>query len=339
MISLFLPLLVSQDAIKVRLVTDEPEVALQILQERQDGKAVTDDDWNKLFSTEGYKRLKDREIGMAKMFPGRDPFTDEAFKTFMLSDDPLKQRKDYQDALDKWKKVDIAECAQRSLSYLPTGSKISATVCYLVKPRHNSFVWGSDGPDPAIMLYLDPSQPAEDLSMTIAHEFHHIGYASTCPSKEYNAWYDKQPKNVQAAQTWLRGFGEGFAVLASGGSDPDGPYHYAAKDVKDSWKSGLAHNAEDMKTLQAFFEDVLNEKLTGDKVTAKASEFYGVVGPWYTTGWVMATTIERAFGRKKLLECYQDPRLIMPTYNEAARKLGGLPLWPEDFVRRMSKSD
>ncbi len=336
MLSLLLPILLHQDAIKVRLVTDESEVALQILQERQDGRSIEDEEWSKLFATEGYKRLKDREIGIAKMFPGREPFTDDAFKKFMLSDDPLKQKKDYQETLDKWKNVDVAACAQRSLSYLPEGSKISATVCYLIKPVHNSFVWGSDGPDPAIMLYLDPSQPSEDLAMTIAHEFHHIGYASTCPSKEYNAWYDKQPKNIQTAQMWLRGFGEGFAVLASSGSDAAQGYAFSTKDVKDAWTKGIADNAENMELLAAFFNDVLDGKLNHDQASAKASEFYGVVGPWYTTGWVMATTIERAFGRKKLLNCYLDPRLLLPTYNAAAKQLGGLPLWPDDLVTRMS---
>ncbi len=335
MLALLIPLFLHQDVIKVRLITDEAEVALQILQERQDGKQIADEEWNKLFATEGYERLKDREIGMAKMFPGRDPFTDDAFKTFMLSDDPLKQRRDYQETLDKWMKVDVAECAKRSLTYLPEGSKISATVCYLIKPRHNSFVWGSDGPDPAVMLYLDPAQASEDLAMTIAHEFHHIGFASTCPSKEYKAWYDKQSEKVQTAQTWLGGFGEGFAVLASCGSKESDGYAFSAPEVKEAWKSGIAKNADNMKTLEAFFSDVLDGKLTKDQTSAKASEFYGMVGPWYTTGWVMATTIEHAFGRKKLLDCYLDPRLLLPTYNAAAKKLGNLPLWPEELVNRM----
>jgi len=336
MVCLLLPFVIRQDAIHVRLLTDEPEVALQILQQRADGKHIADADWSKLFNTEGYKRLKDREIGMAKMFPGRDPFTDEAFKTFMLSDDLLKRRASLQDTLDQWKKIDVASCARISLSYLPKGSSISATVCYLIKPKPNSFVWGSDTNDPAVMLYLDPNAPREDMAMTIAHEFHHIGYESTCPSKEYKEWYAKQPKSVQISQTWLRAFGEGFAVLASAGSVDAEPYEFSRKEVKDAWKVGIANNADNMKKLEAFFEDVLDKKLSEDQASAKASEFYGMVGPWYTTGWVMATTIERAFGRDKLLACYLDPRLLLPTYNDAAKQVGDLPIWPDDLVKRMS---
>src|SRR5437868_11300728 len=117
-----------QGNIKVRLVTDEPEIALQILQQRQEGKTVTDDDWSKLFATEGYKRLKDRELGMKRSF------TEADFRTFMLSDDLLKQRPALEDTLAKWKKVDVAACAHKSLSYLPPGSQVGASVYYLIKP-------------------------------------------------------------------------------------------------------------------------------------------------------------------------------------------------------------
>jgi len=336
MIAVFAALALQADSIRVHLITDEPEVALEILNERADGKAIPESEWTKLFATDGYKRLKNREIGMAKYFHRPDTFTDEAFKMFMLSDDLLKQRNDLSRTLDAWKKVDVADCAKISLSYLPAGSKIGATVYYLIKPKHNSFVWGSDTSDPAVMLYLDPTAAFQDTSMTIAHEFHHIGYESTCPSKEYKAWYDKQPKPMQTAQTWLRAFGEGFAVLASAGNMDATPYAYATQEVKDAFKTGVTQNAENMKTLQSFFTDVLDGKLTEDQAQAKASDFFGLVGPWYTTGWVMATTIERAFGRQRLLDCYLDPRLLLGTYNEAAKKLGNLPLWPDDFVNRLS---
>lgn len=336
MLAALFALSLRQETIHVRLVTDEPEVALQILQERQDGKPISDSDWGRLFATDGYKRLKEREDGIAKFFNTPRSFTDDDFKKFMLSDDLLKQRSALSDTLATWKKVDVPACAHKSLAYLPAGSQISASVYYLIKPKHNSFVWGTDTKDPAVMLYLDPSQPAEDQAMTIAHEFHHIGYESRCPSGDYNAWYAKQPKPKQIAQTWVRAFGEGAAVLASAGSVDAEPYQYSAKDVKDAWKSGISHNADNMKALQQFFNDILAGKMTEDQAQAKAMDFFGMVGPWYTTGWIMDTSIERAFGRPKLIACYQDPRLLLPTYNEAAKRLGNLPQWPDEFVKAMS---
>src|SRR5579885_306262 len=286
MLALLLIAVARQDAIRVKLVTDEPEVALQILQDRQDGKTISNREWDELFQTDGYKRLKDREIGIAKYFHRPGNFTEDDFKKFMMSDDLLKERAALASTLPTWKKVDVAACAHRSISYLPEGSRIAAKVYYLIKPRHNSFVWGSGTKDPAVMLYLDPEAPFQDTAMTIAHEFHHIGYESTCPSAEYNAWYAKQPKRVQTAQTWLRAFGEGYAVLASAGSVDAEPYQWSTPQVKQAWKTGIANNAENMKTLQAFFEDVLDGNLTEDQAQAKASDFYGIVGPWYTTGWV-----------------------------------------------------
>jgi hypothetical protein len=322
--------LLLQQPIHVRLVTDEPEVALQILQKRHESKSITEADWKSLFETEGYKRLKERELGMKR------DFTEEEFKKFMMSDDLLKQRASLESALARWKKVAVEDCARTSLSYLPAGSELRATVMYLIKPRHNSFVWGTDGPDPAVMLYLDPDQATEDQAMTIAHEFHHIGYSSRCPSKEYKVWYEKQPNAKQTALTWLRALGEGFAVLASAGGPDTEPFKYSTKEVKDAFKMGVASNPERMKMLEAFLAEVLDGKLDETKAQERAMEFYGLVGPWYTTGWVIACTIERAFGRQKLLDCYLDPRLILATYNAAAKQLGNLPIWRDELVTRLS---
>ena len=34
--------------------------------------------------------------------------------------------------------------------------------------------------DPAIFLYLDPTETKEEFENTLAHELHHIGYGSGC---------------------------------------------------------------------------------------------------------------------------------------------------------------
>jgi hypothetical protein len=331
MIAPLLALCLQSSAIKVRLVTDEPEIALQILNRREKHEAIPDIEWKALFESDGYRRLKARELGMKRSF------ADEDFKTFMLADSLLSRRQSLEDTLAHWKNVDVAACAQRSLAYLPTGSKISASVYFLIKPKTNSFVWDTDSSDPAVMLYLDPAQPSEDLAITIAHEFHHIGYSSTCPSAEYKAWHDKQPEPKKIALTWLRAFGEGFAVLASGGSSDFQPYQFSGQEVKDAWRDGIAHNRESMRQLESFFREVLSGRMNEEQARAKAMEFYGTVGPWYTTGWIMATSIEKAFGRERLLKCYEDPRLLLATYNEAARKLTGLPRWPEELVAALGE--
>ena len=43
--------------------------------------------------------------------------------------------------------------------------------------------------------------------------------------------------------------------------------------------------------------------------------FFGNPGPWYTVGWRMTVTIERRYGRPRLIDCIAEDRLLLPTYN------------------------
>lgn len=320
------------DAIKVRLVVDEPKQAIAILEKRSQGIPIADKDWTILFETEGYRRLKDRELGMKRAF------TEETFKTFMLSDRALTSLAAWKATLAKWQGMDLAAQGQRALDYLPKGCKLTASVYFLIKPAKNTFVW-EVSTNPAIMAYLDPEMSFTDLEMTIAHEFHHIGYGSKCPSPEYNKWFESLSPRHQTALTWLRALGEGFAVLAAAGGPTGVPYADSAADVKEAWSAGMGSISADSEAIQKFFTNILDGALTEEQITQQAIKFYGITGPWYTVGYSIATTIERAEGRAKLLECYMDPRLLLPTYNRAATKMnkGGakLPIWPEDLSRRM----
>src|SRR5215470_13856832 len=66
--------------VNVRLVTDEAEAVLSILAKRKANEAITDSDWQRVFQSEGYVRLKKRETSMQRSFEDAD------FKTFVLSD-------------------------------------------------------------------------------------------------------------------------------------------------------------------------------------------------------------------------------------------------------------
>ncbi|MEW5901559.1 MAG: hypothetical protein AB1715_08880, partial [Acidobacteriota bacterium] len=58
----------------IRLVTDEADAVLLILQKIKSGQPVADTDWKHLFSSEGYVRLKKREQSLKR------PFEDEGFR-------------------------------------------------------------------------------------------------------------------------------------------------------------------------------------------------------------------------------------------------------------------
>src|SRR5438552_18487702 len=70
---------VGDSRVNVQLVTDEADAVLAILAKRNANQTLTAEDWRRLFSSEGYTRLKRRETSMQRSF------TDEEFKAFVLS--------------------------------------------------------------------------------------------------------------------------------------------------------------------------------------------------------------------------------------------------------------
>lgn len=313
----------------VHLVTDEADSVLNILALEEKGQTVPDQDWKALSATDGYVRLKARELGMKRKFE------DDDFKKFVQSKELVSQRMHLSKALADWEKTDVTECQKRALAYLPKGADIAAKVYILIKPLHNSFVWEVEK-DPAIMLYLDPTESHEAFSGTVAHEMHHIGYGRSCPTQDFNKWLAARPTSLQTAFMWVGAFGEGYAVLAAAGGPGTDPQAWAQEDVRADWKKGMTHQREQFAEVQDFLLKVCQGKLTDDQILDGARSFYGIVGPWYTVGYTMATTIEAADGRAKLLACYEDPRLVLPTYNQAARKLNrGLPLWSPELLKAL----
>ena len=67
--------------------------------------------------------------------------------------------------------------------------------------------------------------------------------------------------------------------------------------------------------------------------------YFGVQGPWYTLGWLMASAIEREFGRSALIATLCEPTRFMAMYQDAARRANArgasLPLWDADLVARL----
>src|SRR5512146_2912781 len=85
----------------------EADAVLAILQKRQAQLRVSEPDWQALFSTEPYQRLKKREASMKR------DFTDEDFKKFVLSDELLSQYAGLRTMVAAWKQVELAEYARR----------------------------------------------------------------------------------------------------------------------------------------------------------------------------------------------------------------------------------
>jgi hypothetical protein len=332
-----LPLIGSQaERVEVKLDSSEARLVLAILAKRKQAKPVTEADWDALFATDPYRRLKIREAAMHR------DFTDDDFKKFVLSPELEGQYDALCQTLAAWEKADLRAGGTRVLQYLPAEAAIHVKVFPEIKPRHNSFVFDVDT-DPAIFLYLDPKVSQASFDNTVAHEMHHIGLSST--DKLYDKKIAALPAASQKAAEWMGAFGEGLAVLAAAGGPEVPPNQYSQPDVQQNWERGMHTFNQDLQSLNEFFLDVVDGRLQGEAVDQKARTFYGdIQGPWYTVGYKMAALVEKRYGRQALVECMLDRRLLLKRYNQAAEELNGsgrehLALWSSDVLKAIGAGE
>jgi Putative zinc dependent peptidase (DUF5700) len=318
----------------IRLVTDEADAALSILQMTKAGKPAAEADWQRLFSTEGYVRLKKRETGLKRSFE------DEDFRKFVLSAETQTRADRLAETLARWKQADMKAAASRAMAYLPAGTAIRAKVYPVIKPKTNSFVTELQT-DPAIFLFLDPAMNAAQFENTVAHELHHIGFAAACLPATENEEFKKKPAEVRSVLEWIESFGEGVAMLAAAGGPDVHPHASSPAADRERWDKDMANFNPDLKTVEKFFLDILDGRLKGEEAIREAGfSFFGIQGPWYTVGWKMAALIEKTFGRESLIACLCDPAAFLTSYNEAAaehnaRTGDSLALWSSDLLKRI----
>jgi hypothetical protein len=315
--------------INVQIVTDEADAVIAILGKKSSGEAITDANWQKLFTSEGYVRLKKREESF------KHSFTDDDFKSFVLSASLYAKFDDIKETLKQWGKTDVQASAQKSLNYLPAGAKIQAKIYPVIKPKKNSFVFETTT-DPAIFLYIDPAKSRNEFENTLAHELHHIGYASSCEA-ENNAALASLPKRPHTVVDWVGAFGEGFAMLAAAGNPYTHPHKYSSSQDRDRWDRDVANFDENLKSVEKFFIAILDSTIADKDIDSVAMEFMGIQGPWYTVGWKMAVVIEKTFGKQRLIDCICDHRELLPTYNEAViinnnLNRERLPMWSDRLI-------
>lgn len=319
------------DHSRIHVISDfsEADAVVSILEKRQGKRDVTAADWQVLFATEPYQRLKKREAAMKRTF------TDDDFKKFVLSNDLLTQYAALRNTVAAWKQADLKLDAMRILPYLPPESVIRTKVYPVIKPMHNSFVFEADS-DPAIFLYVDPVVSRESFANTVAHEMHHIGLSSV--DKQYEEKIASLPDPAKAVAEWMGAFGEGEAMLAAAGGPDVDPVASETLELKENWERGKRDFNENLEQVNAFFLDALNGKIQGDAIQEKARSFFGLQGPWYTVGYRMAVMVEKSYGRESLIECLRDRRLLLARYNrlaeESNRKAGPqLALWSPEVLK------
>jgi putative zinc-dependent peptidase DUF5700 len=322
----------SSPRVDVRLVTDEAERVTRILDARLAGRSPADGDWQVLFATQGYRHLAERERGM------RRAFSDSSFRAFVLSDTLLARAAELQHTLAQLEHVDVRAAAAQALSYLPANAAIHARLYLEIKPATNSFVFTGSDSVPSIFLYVRPRETQGQLENTLTHELHHIGLNAACPDPAYpHASSAERPLLL-----FLGAFGEGEAMLAAAGSPNVNPHIADDDSVQQRWNRDVAHAGADIAELSRFFTDVLDGRIkTRDSVVARASSYYGVQGPWYTVGWLMASTVEREDGRAELIRDLCNPVQLLLDYDQSAARRnargGELPTWDSGLLEHLAR--
>ncbi|MCR4338549.1 MAG: hypothetical protein NUW01_01540 [Gemmatimonadaceae bacterium] len=319
--------------LQVPMVTDEAQAVLVLLDRVADGEAPGDAEWQRLFATEGYRRLKQREHSLSR------PFEDSAFRAFLRSDTLLARADALRRTLAAWTRVDPGAAARHAFAYLPREAVIHAKVYPVIKPKTNSFVFESRT-NPAIFLYLDPAVSPAKLDNILIHELHHIGVGSVCPAEVQDSTLS-QP--VRTALAWMGGFAEGRAVLTAAGKPEIHPHATSDSAERAIWDRDLAHAARDMRRLEEFFLALLDDRLSEDEQARRGMSFIATEeipqGAYYTVGWLMASTVERRLGRQRLVATLCDPVGFLGDYNSAAMqgRTGAvrLPLWSDTLMARL----
>jgi hypothetical protein len=321
----------SNSGVEVKLDTSEADAVLAILQVRATGRQVTESDWQRLFTSEPYLRLKKREASLQR------DFTDDDFRRFAQSEDLGKRALALRHTLDVWKKADLRAAAERILPYLPADARVQASVYPVIKPKTNSFVFETDV-NPAIFLYVDPDQSPSEFMNIVAHESHHIGFSDA--NKQYEEKIKVLPENARKAAEWMGAFGEGLAVLAAAGSVDVHPMHDFNEDQRIRWDQDMKFVDQQLVEVNQFFMDVISGGFARPEVADHvAFTFFGYRGPWYTIGYRMGRLVEKRFGRAVLIECMSNPRKLLAKYNEAAslentaRRIDKLPLWSTEILK------
>jgi hypothetical protein len=322
----------SDDPIQLQLDTSEADAVLAILERIRAHQLVEEGTWARVFSSEPYRRLKQRETQMQRAF------TDSAFRRFVASPGLLARADSLRRTLAAWSRADLTASARRVMAYLPDSARIRAHVYPVIKPQTNSFVF-EPSTNAAIFLYLDPTESAARFENTVAHELHHIGFGSVSGSQE--AMRATLSPGASQAVEWMGAFGEGLAMLAAAGGPDVHPHASSPATDRARWDHDMGRFNDDLRALERFFTGILDRRYKSEAEVQKAGySFFGVQGPWYTVGYRMAVMVERRFGREVLIECMLDRRELLARYNAAAADSmraghATLATWSPEFLRRL----
>ena len=321
----------------LQLAVDDSQAraVLAILDSLARGDQPAESDWQRLESSAGYRRWSERQQVIGH------PVDQHVFREFLRSAGLNAQRDGLHTKASEWSALDARAAGAMAAAYLPAGTPLRATVYPLIKASKNTFVYDLGG-SPAIFFSIDLSESAAAFTNTLTHELHHVGVATACDADESDATSTSSARTLK----WLSAFSEGRAVLAAAGSPDAHPHEHSPVAAVAQWERDLRQAHEDIPRLQAFFESLMKDSLSDDEATQRGMAFINdserPQGPFYTVGWLMASTIERELGRNRLIASTCSPEQLLLDYDAAIRQRDdrgenseALPRWSHDFLIRL----
>ncbi len=300
--------------------------ALDILDKVAEAAPVDGTDWERLFACKAYILLKQREASVGL------PFTDAAFMRFLLSPATVQRRQALRNTLVAWEGLSPEAIAAQALQYLPAVARLEAKLFAVIKPRSNSFVYGTSD-DAMVFIAIDPAMPSKQIAALMVHELHHVGLF---PFERDDDARQTLRAPVRRAVGLMRNFREGYAMLAAAGGPDRHPRHFDGTADRLAWDRAMTHFEGDLKAIDHFLLDVIYDGLKPEQAERRAAELLGRQGPWYTVGWRMAATVEAYFGRELLIYSMPDPRLLLLSYNAAtvqtAPAAARFPIWSPELL-------
>lgn len=315
---------------QLSVVLDEARAAVHILELRDAGRVPTWQDWERIWQSEGFLRLVERQEAM-----GRGG-TREGIEAYLMDDATLARLSEFRAGVARWESVSAEEAGAMASAYLSPGTRLEAKVYPVIKHTSNSFVFDLTN-DPAIFFTIGTFTDADELTNVMAHELHHVGSARCA---EPTGLGDLAP-SARRVVSWLSAFGEGMAMLAAAGGPAAHPHHASTSAAWLVWERDIAHAESDLTEVIRFFEGILHGTIPEDEQRDRLFRFIsrdGVPqGAFYTVGWKMAAAVERAFGRQRIIESVCDPRILIASYNAVVRSVDSpserqLVLWPDELL-------
>lgn len=199
------------------------------------------------------------------------------------------------------------QATARARRWLPNDADLSAEVCFLLDGYSGGYVLGRRiGMD---LLQYDGR--LKQLEGVIAHELHHVGFASLLGRSD--------KARAEAMEARLAGLfiGEGSATALVYGRPQPGDEGY------EEWQQHERKMAEYFKLTRDYLARITEGAVRPEEFERDVPAMYlrGRWGVGYAVGAAMVTTVLRGLGKEALFDCMRRPETFVATYRLAVARL------------------